>query len=90
MFAKLYETEEYGQLLVKLDNDGDEGGAEVRIYFQPEGYGVCSTAFDFSSDENSGWGKAKAIFNAIDIDQCKEIIDKSFAELLKNKPERKQ
>jgi len=40
MFAKLYETEDHGQILVKLDA-GDVGQPEVRYYFEPKSLGVC-------------------------------------------------
>ena len=38
VFAKLYETE-VGQILVKIDED--DCVPECRIFFQPEGFGVC-------------------------------------------------
>ena len=61
MFAKLFETE-IGQVLVKLDTDPDEGRPEVRIYFQPEGAGVCSLSFSFK-DNDEGWGLAEKVFD---------------------------
>ena len=64
-FAKLFHFEEIGQVLVKLD-DGDEG-PEVRIYFQPDGLGVCSTAFNFKEDEEqTEWDKAEKAFEMVD------------------------
>lgn len=65
MFAKLYQTEETGQVLIKIDN-GDKG-PEVRFYFVPEGLGVCSMALEFK-DDNKGdaWDKADAFFEKID------------------------
>ena len=50
-FAKLFEFEDLGQVLVKLD-DGDDG-PEVRTYFVPDGFGVCSIAMTFKSDEHT-------------------------------------
>lgn len=65
IFAKLFEFDDVGQVLVKLD-DGDNG-PEVRIYFQPENLGVCSTAFNFKEDEDgSEWDKAEEAFNKVD------------------------
>jgi hypothetical protein len=69
MFAKLYETEETGQVLVKLA-EGDEG-PEVRYYFEPKGLGVCSFAFQFKDDEKgSAWDKADAAFERADEEQA--------------------
>lgn len=62
MFAKLYETEELGQILIKID-DG-EGGPEVRVYFEPKGMGVCSTAYVFS-DEATAWDSAEKAFEKL-------------------------
>ncbi len=41
-FAKLFEFEGLGQVLVMLDRGDD--GPEVRLYFKPDGLGVCSVA----------------------------------------------
>ena len=69
MFAKLYEVEETGQVLVKLSEGED--GPEVRYYFEPEGLGVCSFAFQFKDDEKgSAWDKADAAFERADEEQA--------------------
>lgn len=65
MFAKLYETEEFGQILVKLEQSDGDCVPEVRIYFQPETLGVCSTAFKYE-DSDDGWNEAEKYFNEID------------------------
>ena len=65
MFAKLYETDEFGQILVKLDQSDGDCVPEVRIYFEPENLGVCSTAFKYK-DSDDGWDKAEKYFNEID------------------------
>ena len=57
-FAKLFEFEDLGQVLVKLD-DGDDG-PEVRTYFVPDGFGVCSIAMTFKPDyQDDKWAKAE-------------------------------
>ncbi|HEP9000241.1 TPA: hypothetical protein VDU89_006973, partial [Pseudomonas aeruginosa] len=49
-FAKLFEFEDLGQVLVMLDRGDD--GPEVRLYFKPDGLGVCSVACsNFPGDE---------------------------------------
>lgn len=63
MFAKLYDTEEHGQILVKLDQSesDDHSGPEIRYYFEPEGLGVCSIAIN-AVDTDKGWEAAERIF----------------------------
>ena len=64
MFAKVYETEKYGQILAKIDlaDPKDKSGAEVRFYFQPKGLvGVCSVA-RFFPDTDDGWDNSDKFF----------------------------
>ncbi len=49
MFAKLYETD-IGQILAISDDD-ESGAPEVRIYFKPDGLGVCHISHVFSDNE---------------------------------------
>lgn len=80
-FAKLFQFEKIGQVLVKLD-DGDEG-PEVRIYFQPENLGICSTAFNFKEDEKgTEWEKAESAFKMVDEKTAEGVV----RELLKVTP----
>ncbi len=76
MFAKLYETEELGQILIKID-DGEEG-PEVRVYFEPKGLGVCSMAYTFSDEKATAWVSAEKAFETLDeqsaIDTVKALL----------------
>lgn len=74
-FAKLYETD-IGQVLVKLDSaESEEHDAEVRIYFEPKGLGVCSAAFSYDD-----WDKAEEAFDKVDQDMAtaiaRDLMDK--------------
>jgi hypothetical protein len=70
-FAKLFENEKLGQILVKIDcSDEDNFEAEVRVYFEPEEFGVCSTAFSFDS-----WDKAEEAFDKLDEELCLSIVE---------------
>ena len=70
-FAKLYEDTDIGQILVKIDSaDSDGHEAEVRIYFEPQGFGVCSTAFSYTS-----WEDAEKAFDMLDQELCIKIIN---------------
>ena len=68
-FAKIFDTT-IGQVLVKIDSaEADGFEAEVRIYFEPVGFGVCSTAFSFDN-----WDKAESAFELVDAEEALEII----------------
>lgn len=74
-FAKLYETEQFGQILVKIDssNDDMESVPEVRIYFEPENLGVCSQAVKFENSDE-GWDKAEARFLEITEEKAINLV----------------
>ena len=75
MFAKLYKTKELGQILVKVDTN-DKDGAEVRYFFEPEGFGVCSVALEFIDDEEgSAWDKADDAFDKVDEDSATQFVE---------------
>lgn len=72
-FARLFEFEDLGQVLVKLD-DGDDG-AEVRIYFVPEGLGVCSVAMTFKAgSQEDQWSKAERAFDMVDREKAHALV----------------
>lgn len=64
-FAKLYEAEGFGQILVKRD-DNEEGKPEVRFFIMAPvaGLGVCSIALSFE-DNDEGFKKRDAAFEKI-------------------------
>lgn len=75
MFAKLFEDEEYGQILIKIDRDNDNGDPEVRFFSEPfKELGVCSFALGFD-DTDRGWEKAQKLFNQIDSDRAKDYAE---------------
>lgn len=77
-FEKLFEFEDIGQVLVKRDTD-ECGDPEVRIYFYPKGFGVCSTAFGFEADENEDkTAKAEKAFDMVDRDRAEKIVRKTL------------
>jgi len=79
-FAKLFETEEYGQILVKLDASPDEHEPEVRFYVNPPGLGVCSFAAGYP-DSDEGWDAAQACFDKCDLEMAvaaaKEVFEQT-------------
>lgn len=72
MFAKLYEPVEGQQILVKLEAGDD--GPEVRFYYEPEGFGVCSHAIGWA-DTDEGWAEAEKTFSEITEETAVEARD---------------
>lgn len=77
-FAKLFETKEYGQILVLLQS-GDTCDVEVRVFAQPPNLGVSSFAFQFEKeDEDEAWDLAQEAFNEIDEAKAKDLVKTFF------------
>lgn len=73
MFAKIFESENYGQLLVKIDTSPEDSTPEVRYFFEPEGLGVCSIAYSFA-DTDLGWEQADALFANDDLQKIESTV----------------
>lgn len=75
-FAKTFNTEK-GQILC-LIQPADFGEPEVRVFAQPEGLAVSSTALKFT-DSDQGWEQAQKLFDNMDsekaIQLCKPLFD---------------
>lgn len=86
MFAKLFETEEFGQILVKRDKE--DAGYEVRFYADckrlsdevGEQLGVCSVAFVFE-DSDKGASDSMLVLEATDEENAIKMCSKLFSEL---------
>lgn len=73
MFAKLYDTN-LGQILVKQDTGDD--GVEVRVYFEPDGLGICSLAFSYGEDsEELQWDKTDKVFEELTEVKCISLVE---------------
>ncbi|EOH9027157.1 hypothetical protein [Pseudomonas aeruginosa] len=82
-FAKLFEFEDLGQVLVMLDRGDD--GPEVRLYFKPDGLGVCSVACSsFPGGEDEQWDHAEKGFATVDSEGAHKLV----AEAMKVVPDR--
>lgn len=67
-FAKLFESDKYGQILVTKDTD-DAGAPSIKFSCEPEGYGICSIGAGYS-DTDSGWEKRDREFEKITIENA--------------------
>ncbi|MDR5868125.1 hypothetical protein [Halomonas koreensis] len=77
MFAKLFESPKYGQILAKLDTHHEDHTPEVRFYVQPKNLGVCSFAIGFE-DDDQGWKLAEQAFEKTDLAAAEEGIATMF------------
>lgn len=77
-FAKLFATENAGQILV-LIQEGDSG-PEIRVFTRPAGLGVCSFAIEFT-DDDEGWDKAEEAFEVIGAEEAQSLVGKVFGSL---------
>jgi hypothetical protein len=75
MFAKMFGTDK--DQIVAMLKTGDVG-PEIRLFFQPEGLGVCETAlvYDFKSysSEDAAWEKAESVFKNLSEEDAKKIL----------------
>lgn len=74
MFAKLYEIENIGQVLVKLDQSesDDHSGPEIRYYFEAPNLGVCSAATKYK-DSETGWDAAESAFANVTQESAEKL-----------------
>lgn len=71
-FAKLFEFDDIGQVLV-MNDTGDEG-PEVRFYFQPAGLGVCSVAINFNGSDDEQSDAADQGFASVDREKAESLV----------------
>lgn len=63
-FAKIFETEGYGQILV-IKNKDDDGFPQVQFQVYPKGMGICAAAIGFPKTDK-GWLDQDACFDSVD------------------------
>ncbi len=70
-FAKLFETVEFGQILVKL-GEHEDGSPEIRWYAEPPMLGICEFAVLYE-DNDEGHRKAEEILSGLDEEMAKQV-----------------
>jgi len=78
IFAKIYESTEIGQILIKLDSHGETGLPEVRLYFTSPGVGVCSVALGFKEGQED---KAEKAFKSITLNNAIKIVSDIYEKI---------
>ncbi len=75
-FCKVYETEEYGQIVVQLD-ESQEGEPEVKLSFRTPLGGVSSVRIGFE-DTDDGWFDRGIMFDNYTELMSKLIVEAVF------------
>jgi hypothetical protein len=76
-FAKLFETTEFGQVLVKL-GENDNGDPEIRFFSEPPSMGVCEFAVTYEASDE-GDAKAELILQRIDEEMATQTASMIWA-----------
>ena len=74
-FCKVWDVKRYQQIAMIKQID-EEGLPEIRVYFQPEGYGLCSFIMAWQKDSDI---KADKVFNEMVLKDAIEVVDKFMA-----------
>lgn len=78
-FAKLFQSEKYGQICV-IKQGNDDLIPEIRFFVEPETLGVCQKALTFE-DTDEGWDSCDKAFETIDVGVA-EIAVKDIFDLV--------
>ncbi len=78
-FAKLFESEKYGQISV-IQQEGESEQPEVRFFFKPDGLGVCSIALSFDASDTA-WDSCDTTFNKVDLGFAERTLKPIYEQL---------
>jgi len=71
-FAKIFQSEKNGQILVVKDVD-DEYNPAVIYSVMPDSLGMCSATLSFE-DNDGGWGKRDTLFDATTLETAEAAV----------------
>ena len=83
-FARLHDTEAFGQVLVTVDTDDSTGYPILTIRMvSPEGLGLSTNiGFKESADYESAWDRAEAALDKADHDWCLEYATLLYKQVM--------
>lgn len=84
MFAKIFESEKYGQILVKRDQgEGGNVGYEIRFFFDAEALelGICSYALGYP-DTDAGYETCLRVFDAVTEERAVKVVETAWHEIV--------
>jgi len=71
-FAKIFETETYGQILFLKDLD-EECKPAIKVFFPRPGLGTYILSYSFD-DTDAGFSKRDAVFERVTEDMVKSMV----------------
>lgn len=75
LYSKTFKNRRFEQIVVMRRQDKD-GGPEVRLYFKPDGMGVCEFGIGFRDDTpGDAAERLDKAFNSIDGQEAVILID---------------
>jgi len=77
MFAKIFDSEKYGQIVAMVGVEEDENPS-VRFYAKPESMGVCMNSHVFQ-DTDEGYTDRDKLFESVDLARAEEAVSPIFA-----------
>lgn len=77
-FSRTFDVKRYGQIVI-IKKQNDEGSAELRFFFQPEGFGVCDFAIGWK--EGAPEDMADKALKQIVPREAIEIVDGYMKEM---------
>lgn len=80
-FAKLFETEQHGQILVVLQR-GETGNPELQWSIKPEGFDVCTVNFTYQ-DTDAAWDTAQELLDSFTQEDAIKIADEIMIQINK-------
>jgi len=80
-FAKLFESEAHGQILVVLQR-GELGNPELQWSIKPEGFDVCTVNFTYQ-DTDAAWDTAQELLDNFTLEDALKIADEMMVQINK-------
>lgn len=75
--AKIFNTKEHGQLCAIRSSENLQLRPEIRVFCEPNGFGVCSSALLYD-DTEEGWDTQEEVFKNLTEEQAIAIASPIF------------
>lgn len=76
-FAKVFDSKDYGQLVIIQQSSDEDSKPEIRFFFLPEPFGVCNISTTFE-DSDRGWEKCEESFEKMTLEIAENCVKSVF------------
>lgn len=73
-FAKIFNIDEIGQVVVIFQGADETGNPELRFFAAPEGLGVCSIAVQSDNDNDETWDSFEELFESRNQENVTKMV----------------